>query len=70
MLKFLKHLAKDELKKDVRKLGINLVTAGVVGMFINRVSDLSVLGSGLIFTAFAIGMALMLSGLYNDMGES
>ena len=44
MLKHLKErLNFDALKDDARKLGVNLITAGIIGLFITHVANTPIL---------------------------
>lgn len=57
------HVDAGSLKEDLRKLGINLITAGVIGVFITHAADanfaiiissISIIFSGAMFCYFGI----------------
>lgn len=63
--KFLKHLDIALLKEELRKIGVNLITGGVVGIFINHFvgSNLTVLLWSAILIAFW-GLICLVIGSY------
>jgi hypothetical protein len=60
----LKPFNKKLLKEDVRKLGINLMTASIVGVFITHASKMTLIGSVLISSIGIAGFVFVLFGLH------
>jgi len=58
------HLDLSLAKEDLRKLGVNFITAGVVGLFITHIADLTNVFIKGAMWAIIIGMIAILLGLY------
>lgn len=57
------------LKEDVRKLGINFVTAGNVGLFITHIAGLTLLLVAASVWVIMSGIGLLVFGLYQKEEE-
>ena len=64
MKQLLKSFNKKLLKEDFRKLGINLMTASVVGGFVTHATKMTSLGVMLISCMGIAGLMLVLFGLH------
>lgn len=68
MFKFIinvkKHVCIKSLQEDLRKYGINVVTAGMIGLFITNINHLTLLlVSGALWLTF-VGLVTWFLGLY------
>jgi hypothetical protein len=61
MLRFLKHISREGFKKEIRKFGINLMTASFVALFVEHIGSI---WAGLSFVLFILGSFCLLFGLY------
>lgn len=52
------------LKEGLRKLGINFITASVVGGFISHVANMTPVDIALMISVGTIGLCLILFGIY------
>jgi hypothetical protein len=70
MLKTLeKHLNIHLLKEDIRKLGVNFITAGTAGLFITHIVGLTFLLAITSLWVIFGGILLLVFGLYKQKGD-
>ena len=59
-----KHISFEALKEDLRKIGINFVTAGTVGLFVTHIAGLTLLVVGASIWVIITGLIASFLGLY------
>lgn len=64
MKKLLKNFNRLALKEDARKLGVNLITASIVGGFVTHLTDMSALAITFLVWVGFLGMIFWIFGLY------
>jgi F0F1-type ATP synthase assembly protein I len=69
-MNILKHISRTMLKEDFRKLGVNFITAGIVGAFITHWTDLSAKSAIILMLITILGLMFLLVGCYKKEAKA